>query len=289
MNRWRASPRLRLCLPRRAATLPSASNFPAQDGEDGAICGVDRRTLAPVEPAVRVGNVQRRRIDARAHPCDRRAHPQGNAAGPGRSPDLRRSDARCGRDRARLLGREVRHIVALRGDPCEADTRYQPHPGGYANAAELVEGLKRVRRSKSRLPAIPRCTRIRRAASRPRQSEAQDRRRRGPEGDPRSSFGRQLLPLPGRGGGRGHRRRDRSGHSARVERRPGGSPRPAARASAMAGPTVRGARRSALGAPADAATLAAERAASSMRAVSSTSTSTLNRARPAIRSATCWA
>lgn len=38
----------------------------------------------------------------------------------------------------------VRHIVALRGDPCELDTRYQPHPGGYANAAELVEGLKRV-------------------------------------------------------------------------------------------------------------------------------------------------
>jgi len=38
----------------------------------------------------------------------------------------------------------VRHIVALRGDPPEADARYQPHPGGYANAAELVAGLKAV-------------------------------------------------------------------------------------------------------------------------------------------------
>ena len=38
----------------------------------------------------------------------------------------------------------VRHIVALRGDPSEPGSRYQAHPGGFANAAELVEGLKRV-------------------------------------------------------------------------------------------------------------------------------------------------
>jgi methylenetetrahydrofolate reductase (NADPH) len=38
----------------------------------------------------------------------------------------------------------VRHIVALRGDPPEAGTRFSPPAGGYANAAELVEGLKRV-------------------------------------------------------------------------------------------------------------------------------------------------
>jgi methylenetetrahydrofolate reductase (NADPH) len=39
----------------------------------------------------------------------------------------------------------VRHIVALRGDPTTgAGTRYSPHPGGYANAADLVAGLKRV-------------------------------------------------------------------------------------------------------------------------------------------------
>ncbi len=39
----------------------------------------------------------------------------------------------------------VRHIVALRGDPPEGvGTRYEPHPGGYANAAELVAGIRNI-------------------------------------------------------------------------------------------------------------------------------------------------
>jgi len=38
----------------------------------------------------------------------------------------------------------IRHIVALRGDPPAGGEAYQPHPGGYAYAADLVEGLKRV-------------------------------------------------------------------------------------------------------------------------------------------------
>jgi methylenetetrahydrofolate reductase (NADPH) len=38
----------------------------------------------------------------------------------------------------------IRHIVALRGDPVDGQSRYQPHPGGYAYAADLVAGLKRV-------------------------------------------------------------------------------------------------------------------------------------------------
>jgi methylenetetrahydrofolate reductase (NADPH) len=38
----------------------------------------------------------------------------------------------------------IRHIVALRGDALEGAGRYQPHPGGYAYAADLVAGLKRV-------------------------------------------------------------------------------------------------------------------------------------------------
>jgi methylenetetrahydrofolate reductase (NADPH) len=37
----------------------------------------------------------------------------------------------------------VRHIVALRGD-APPGTSYQPHPGGYAYAADLVGGLRRV-------------------------------------------------------------------------------------------------------------------------------------------------
>src|SRR5690348_13315191 len=40
--------------------------------------------------------------------------------------------------------RGVRNIVALRGDAPEPGTKYQPHPQGYRDAAELVAGLKRV-------------------------------------------------------------------------------------------------------------------------------------------------
>ncbi len=38
----------------------------------------------------------------------------------------------------------VRHIVALRGDPPAGEDRYRPHPDGYAFAADLTAGLKRV-------------------------------------------------------------------------------------------------------------------------------------------------
>lgn len=39
----------------------------------------------------------------------------------------------------------VRHVVALRGDPPDGvGARYEPHPDGYSNAAELVEGLKKI-------------------------------------------------------------------------------------------------------------------------------------------------
>jgi len=39
----------------------------------------------------------------------------------------------------------VHHVVALRGDPPSGvGSTYSPHPGGYANAADLVAGLKSV-------------------------------------------------------------------------------------------------------------------------------------------------
>lgn len=38
----------------------------------------------------------------------------------------------------------VRHIVALRGDPAEQGAKFQPHPEGYRDAADLVAGLKSV-------------------------------------------------------------------------------------------------------------------------------------------------
>lgn len=55
----------------------------------------------------------------------------------------------AGRDEIDAIARRywqagIRHIVALRGDPPEGAARYQPHPGGYAYASDLVAGLKRV-------------------------------------------------------------------------------------------------------------------------------------------------
>ncbi len=38
----------------------------------------------------------------------------------------------------------IKHIVALRGDPPEGETRYSPHPGGYNYATDLVSGLRKV-------------------------------------------------------------------------------------------------------------------------------------------------
>ena len=38
----------------------------------------------------------------------------------------------------------VRHLVALRGDPPKDATNFQPHADGYAYAADLVAGLKRI-------------------------------------------------------------------------------------------------------------------------------------------------
>jgi methylenetetrahydrofolate reductase (NADPH) len=38
----------------------------------------------------------------------------------------------------------IRHLVALRGDPPRGAARYEPHPDGFAYAADLVAGLRQV-------------------------------------------------------------------------------------------------------------------------------------------------
>ncbi len=38
----------------------------------------------------------------------------------------------------------VRHLVALRGDPPKGSDRYEPYPGGYPYAADLVAGLRKI-------------------------------------------------------------------------------------------------------------------------------------------------
>ena len=50
----------------------------------------------------------------------------------------------------------VRHIVALRGDPPGGvGERYAPHPGGYANSAALVAGIRRIAEVEISVAAYP--------------------------------------------------------------------------------------------------------------------------------------
>ncbi len=49
----------------------------------------------------------------------------------------------------------VRHIVALRGDPPEMGAKFEPHPQGYASAADLVAGLKALHPFEISVAAYP--------------------------------------------------------------------------------------------------------------------------------------
>jgi methylenetetrahydrofolate reductase (NADPH) len=49
----------------------------------------------------------------------------------------------------------VRHIVALRGDPPRAGEKFVARPDGYAGAAELVAGLKRIAEFEISVSAYP--------------------------------------------------------------------------------------------------------------------------------------
>jgi len=51
----------------------------------------------------------------------------------------------------------IRHIVALRGDPPEGNLAFTPHPEGYANAAELVAGLRAIAPFEISVAAYPDC------------------------------------------------------------------------------------------------------------------------------------
>ena len=51
----------------------------------------------------------------------------------------------------------VRHIVALRGDAPQGEQKFTPHPEGFANAAELVAGLKAIAPFEISVAAYPEC------------------------------------------------------------------------------------------------------------------------------------
>ena len=92
----------------------------------------------------------------------------------------------------------IRHIVALRGDPPGGmGGKYCPHPGGYANAAELVAGLKKIGDFQISVAGYPeKHPDSADATGRSRQPQAQGRCRRRPLHHPVLLRGRRLPALP---------------------------------------------------------------------------------------------
>ena len=116
------------------------------------------KRLEPLAAALRLGDLRRRRLDPRAHPCDGAAHPPGNGARTGGASDLRRRDPR--RDRrggARILGgRHPPHRRVARRPARRRRNGYAPHPGGYRlcrRSGRRAEARSPISRSAS--PPIP--------------------------------------------------------------------------------------------------------------------------------------
>ena len=107
----------------RAGTAPGRSGLlrvlPAEDARDGGDALGRRSSVSRRSTRIRLGDLRRRRLDARAHARHRRPHRARDAPEPGRAPHLRRRDRgrRSTRSSRSYWDAGVRHIVALRGDP----------------------------------------------------------------------------------------------------------------------------------------------------------------------------
>ena len=116
----------------------------------------------------------------------------------------------------------IRHIVALRGDPPGGlGAGYAPHPGGYPYAADLVAGLRKIGDFEISVAAYPGDPSLgAQPRSRPRQSEAEARRRRQPGDHPVLFRRRCVSALPRPSACRRHRCAARAGHPAGHQFRP---------------------------------------------------------------------
>ena len=118
----------------------------------------------------------------------------------------------------------VRHIVALRGDPAGGpNTVYEPHPGGYINAADLVAGLKRIAPFEVSVAGYPeKHPDSPTARSRHGQPQGQGRCRRRPHHHPVRLRQRALPALPGARPRRRHLGADHARHRAHPQLQAGG-------------------------------------------------------------------
>ncbi|HFC05342.1 MAG TPA: methylenetetrahydrofolate reductase [NAD(P)H] [Rhizobiales bacterium] len=85
------------------------------------------------------GGTQQRTLDTLSDIAEKTSH---NLAGHLTCVGATRQQTNAVAEKYRSMG--VNRIVALRGDAPEGQDHYQPHPGGYKNAADLVAGLKEL-------------------------------------------------------------------------------------------------------------------------------------------------
>ena len=121
--------------------------FPPKTAEMEATLWASIERLAPLQPALRLRDLRRRRLDPRAHPQHRRADRARDAAEARRPSHLRRRDEAprstrwCAPTGTPACATSWR-CAATR--PAASARAYEPHPGGYGQTCDLVAGIKRV-------------------------------------------------------------------------------------------------------------------------------------------------
>lgn len=113
------------------------------------------KARAPRTP-IRVCYLWRRRHHAGAYSCDINADRRRDFFNARGASDLCQRNGRRGRrGRQKVLGHRSSSYRGSAGDAPVGQTQYEPHPGGYAYAADLVRGLKRIGNFEISVAAYP--------------------------------------------------------------------------------------------------------------------------------------
>ncbi len=147
LERWLTGPRVS-AIPARSATTPvpalSFEFFPPKNEALEAQLWTCIRRLEPLAPRfVSVTYGAGGSTQARTHATVTRIVRE-----TGLTPAAHLTCVGASREDVDAVARDywesgVRHIVALRGDAPPGE-EYRPHPGGYAHASDLVEGLRQI-------------------------------------------------------------------------------------------------------------------------------------------------
>ena len=210
--------------------------------------GGDRAPRA-ARAELRLGDLRRGRLDARAHPRHRRAARQGDAAQARRASDLRRGEPRGDRRGDARLRRAPAFATSSRCAAIRRAASTRPmsrRPTATSRPTTLVSAIKAIGDFEVSVSAYPeKHPQSPNAAARHRDAEAQGRRGRRPRDHAVLLRQQRLFPLPRRRRGGGDHDPDRAGDRAGAEFQADGQLRQARRRerAGLARRTLRGPRR----------------------------------------------